>query len=149
MLGPGANCALRQAEVAAEVLCQRCAGRSGFVTRRLRRAGGMKLESPAVILNTVRASWWDVLKAGWRLWPIAHLVTYTLIPRVHRCAPLFRAALCGWPVQRDAGGYKSCSVLCSCLCCGKLCFLSTLSTQVAQHRHCKIVTVLCNSVFSK
>ena len=48
----------------------------------------MKLESPAVILSTVRASWWPVLKAGWRLWPIAHLVTYTVIPRAHRYAAL-------------------------------------------------------------
>ncbi len=116
------------------------------MTRRLRRAGVMKLESPAVILNTVRASWWDVLKAGWRLWPIAHLVTYTLIPRMHRCAPLSRTSMCGWPVQHDAGGYQSCNVLCSCLCCDRLCLLST---QVAQHRHRRLVKVVCNSVFSK
>ena len=103
--GKGASSALRQAEVAAEVLCQRCAGRQGMCDSALRRAGGMKLESPAVILNTVRASWWDVLKAGWRLWPIAHLVTYTLIPRMHRCALLSRTSMCGWPVQHDAGGY--------------------------------------------
>ncbi|KAK9835318.1 hypothetical protein WJX81_001525 [Elliptochloris bilobata] len=46
--------------------------------------GLMKLESPAVIISTVRASWWDVLKAGWRLWPIAHLVTYFVVPCAHR-----------------------------------------------------------------
>jgi hypothetical protein len=43
----------------------------------------MKFESPSVIAKTVQTTWWDVLKAGWRLWPIAHLVTYS-IPRDHR-----------------------------------------------------------------
>jgi protein Mpv17 len=42
--------------------------------------GCMKLESPALILQTVRDSWWDLLKAGWRLWPLAHVLTYTVIP---------------------------------------------------------------------
>lgn len=34
--------------------------------------GVLKWESPQVILQTVSSSWWDLLKAGWRLWPFAH-----------------------------------------------------------------------------
>ncbi len=34
--------------------------------------GMMKFESPHVIVTTVTSSWWDLLKAGWRLWPFAH-----------------------------------------------------------------------------
>ena len=29
-------------------------------------------------------SWWPLLKAGWRLWPLAHVVTYFVIPVQHR-----------------------------------------------------------------
>lgn len=35
--------------------------------------GAMKLESPATIAQTVRNTWWDLLKAGWRLWPFVHI----------------------------------------------------------------------------
>lgn len=42
--------------------------------------GALKLESLGVILNTVKSSWWELLKAGWRVWPIIHIATYTLIP---------------------------------------------------------------------
>ena len=51
----------------------------------------MKLESPAKILGTVRSSWWELLKAGWRLWPVVHIITYTVIPcqdRYHALAVL-------------------------------------------------------------
>lgn len=46
--------------------------------------GIFKFESPAVIIQTVRSSWWDLLKAGWRLWPFAHVITYGVIPVQHR-----------------------------------------------------------------
>lgn len=46
--------------------------------------GLLKMESPDVILTTVRATWWDLLKAGWRLWPLVHLFTYGIIPVQHR-----------------------------------------------------------------
>lgn len=41
--------------------------------------GALKLESPGVILDTVKSSWWELLKAGWRVWPIIHIATYTLV----------------------------------------------------------------------
>ena len=44
----------------------------------------MKFESPAVIAASVRSSYWGLLKAGWRLWPLVHLVTYGLLPVQHR-----------------------------------------------------------------
>jgi hypothetical protein len=46
--------------------------------------GVFKLESPTVIAATVKATWWDLLKAGWRLWPMVHLFTYGVIPVQHR-----------------------------------------------------------------
>ena len=46
--------------------------------------GALKLESPATIAATVRNTWWDLLKAGWRLWPFVHIVTYGLLPVQHR-----------------------------------------------------------------
>ncbi|GAB4824113.1 hypothetical protein N2152v2_011159 [Parachlorella kessleri] len=46
--------------------------------------GVLKLESPATIAATVRNTWWDLLKAGWRLWPFVHIVTYGLLPVQHR-----------------------------------------------------------------
>lgn len=42
--------------------------------------------SAGVIAQTVRSSWWDLLKAGWRLWPFAHIITYGVVPIQHRCA---------------------------------------------------------------
>ena len=46
--------------------------------------GALKFESPQVIAATVKGSWWDLLKAGWRLWPLVHLFTYGIIPVQHR-----------------------------------------------------------------
>jgi protein Mpv17 len=45
--------------------------------------GMLNSESPSVVLGTVKMTWWDSLKAGWRLWPFAHIITYSL-PRDHR-----------------------------------------------------------------
>lgn len=46
--------------------------------------GLLKFETPSVIAKTVKSSWWDLLKAGWRLWPLVHVVTYGIIPVQHR-----------------------------------------------------------------
>lgn len=42
--------------------------------------GLLRLESPANILNELKAIFWPMLTAGWKLWPFAHLVTYGVIP---------------------------------------------------------------------
>ncbi|KAI3439837.1 uncharacterized protein J3R85_004237, partial [Psidium guajava] len=42
--------------------------------------GLLRLESPANILNELKATFWPMLTAGWKLWPFAHLVTYGVIP---------------------------------------------------------------------
>lgn len=46
--------------------------------------GILKAESPKTIISSVQQSWWDLLKAGWRLWPIVHVCTYGIIPVQHR-----------------------------------------------------------------
>jgi hypothetical protein len=46
--------------------------------------GILKFESADVIAATVRNSWWDLLKAGWRMWPLVHLLTYGVVPVQHR-----------------------------------------------------------------
>lgn len=46
--------------------------------------GILKAESPKTIMLSVQQSWWDLLKAGWRLWPIVHVCTYGIIPVQHR-----------------------------------------------------------------
>lgn len=42
--------------------------------------GLLRFESPAYILNELKATFWPLLTAGWKLWPFAHLVTYGVIP---------------------------------------------------------------------
>ncbi|GAB4846335.1 hypothetical protein Ancab_025341 [Ancistrocladus abbreviatus] len=42
--------------------------------------GFLRLESPISIFNELRATFWAMLTAGWKLWPFAHLVTYGVIP---------------------------------------------------------------------
>ncbi|XP_030546385.1 protein SYM1-like [Rhodamnia argentea] len=42
--------------------------------------GLLRLESPANILNELKATFWPMLTAGWKLWPFAHLITYGVIP---------------------------------------------------------------------
>lgn len=46
--------------------------------------GILKAESPKTIVSSVQQSWWDLLRAGWRLWPIVHICTYGIIPVQHR-----------------------------------------------------------------
>jgi hypothetical protein len=46
--------------------------------------GALRMEPPAVIARSVRESYWDLLRAGWRLWPLVHVLTYGVIPVQHR-----------------------------------------------------------------
>ena len=46
--------------------------------------GVLKFENPGTILKSIQLSWFDLLKAGWRFWPIAHLLTYGVVPVQHR-----------------------------------------------------------------
>jgi len=46
--------------------------------------GALKLESPRTIAKTIRDTWWQCMSAGWKLWPLAHLVTYGVVPQEHR-----------------------------------------------------------------
>ncbi|KAL7216065.1 hypothetical protein ACSBR1_028080 [Camellia fascicularis] len=42
--------------------------------------GFLRLESPANISKELKATFWPMLTAGWKLWPFAHLITYGVIP---------------------------------------------------------------------
>ncbi|KAJ3681577.1 hypothetical protein LUZ60_014150, partial [Juncus effusus] len=42
--------------------------------------GFLRLESPVTIFSELRATFWPMLTAGWKLWPFAHLITYGVIP---------------------------------------------------------------------
>jgi len=42
--------------------------------------GAMQLESPQQIWKTVSSTWWELLKTGWKLWPLAHIGTYGFVP---------------------------------------------------------------------
>ncbi|XP_075668866.1 uncharacterized protein LOC142638692 isoform X1 [Castanea sativa] len=42
--------------------------------------GFLRLESPVNIFNELKATFWPMLTAGWKLWPFAHLITYGVIP---------------------------------------------------------------------
>lgn len=42
--------------------------------------GVLRLESPASIASELRATFWPMLTAGWKLWPFAHLITYGVVP---------------------------------------------------------------------
>ncbi|XP_042950814.1 uncharacterized protein LOC122282835 isoform X2 [Carya illinoinensis] len=42
--------------------------------------GFLRLESPVSIFKELKATFWPMLTAGWKLWPFAHLVTYGVIP---------------------------------------------------------------------
>ncbi|KAL9236390.1 hypothetical protein vseg_011068 [Gypsophila vaccaria] len=42
--------------------------------------GFLRFESPVSILKELKATFFPMLTAGWKLWPFAHLVTYGLIP---------------------------------------------------------------------
>ncbi|KAH7277056.1 hypothetical protein KP509_39G032200 [Ceratopteris richardii] len=42
--------------------------------------GLLRFESPASIASELRATFWPMLTAGWKLWPFAHIITYGVIP---------------------------------------------------------------------
>ncbi|GFS41097.1 peroxisomal membrane 22 kDa (Mpv17/PMP22) family protein [Actinidia rufa] len=42
-------------------------------------SGLLRLESQANISNELKATFWPMLTAGWKLWPFAHLITYGVI----------------------------------------------------------------------
>ncbi|XP_019154080.1 PREDICTED: uncharacterized protein LOC109150586 isoform X1 [Ipomoea nil] len=42
--------------------------------------GFLRLESPTSIFSELKATFWPMLTAGWKLWPFAHLITYGVIP---------------------------------------------------------------------
>ncbi|XP_059444367.1 uncharacterized protein LOC132176238 [Corylus avellana] len=42
--------------------------------------GFLRRESPVSIFNELKATFWPMLTAGWKLWPFAHLITYGVIP---------------------------------------------------------------------
>ncbi|XP_030469156.1 uncharacterized protein LOC115687656 [Syzygium oleosum] len=42
--------------------------------------GFLRLESPISIFTELKATFWPMLTAGWKLWPFAHLITYGAVP---------------------------------------------------------------------
>ncbi|XP_065862141.1 uncharacterized protein [Euphorbia lathyris] len=42
--------------------------------------GILRLESPFTIFSELKATFFPMLTAGWKLWPFAHLITYGVIP---------------------------------------------------------------------
>lgn len=42
--------------------------------------GLLRFESPVSIGSELRATFWPMLSAGWKLWPFAHVITYGVIP---------------------------------------------------------------------
>ncbi|XP_057797291.1 protein SYM1-like isoform X2 [Salvia miltiorrhiza] len=42
--------------------------------------GFLRFESPVTVFSELRATFWPMLTAGWKLWPFAHLITYGVIP---------------------------------------------------------------------
>lgn len=46
--------------------------------------GLLRFESPDNIFRELKATFWLLLTAGWKLWPFAHLITYGVIPLEQR-----------------------------------------------------------------
>lgn len=46
--------------------------------------GFLRLESASNIFGELKATFWPMLTAGWKLWPFAHLITYGIIPLEQR-----------------------------------------------------------------
>ncbi|KAL5547981.1 hypothetical protein UlMin_003212 [Ulmus minor] len=42
--------------------------------------GFLLFESPFSIFSEMKATFWPMLTAGWKLWPFAHLITYGVVP---------------------------------------------------------------------
>jgi len=59
----------------------------------LTRGGGLASLHPAALAGGVAAGWWDLVRAGWRVWPAAGLVTFSVVPLPHRVAAAALAEL--------------------------------------------------------
>ena len=46
--------------------------------------GVLEGDEPRAIFKKIRETAWPLMKAGWRLWPAAHIITYGVIPVQHR-----------------------------------------------------------------
>eukprot|EP00238_Polyblepharides_amylifera_P001634 CAMPEP_0196573930 /NCGR_PEP_ID=MMETSP1081-20130531/3738_1 /TAXON_ID=36882 /ORGANISM="Pyramimonas amylifera, Strain CCMP720" /LENGTH=441 /DNA_ID=CAMNT_0041891787 /DNA_START=291 /DNA_END=1616 /DNA_ORIENTATION=+ len=46
--------------------------------------GLVRGDKPSLVLSSVKRNFWRLMKAGWRLWPFVHIITYSLIPAEHR-----------------------------------------------------------------
>ncbi|PWA51335.1 peroxisomal membrane 22 kDa (Mpv17/PMP22) family protein [Artemisia annua] len=42
--------------------------------------GLLRFESPVTIFSELKATFWPMLTAGWKLWPFAHIITYGVVP---------------------------------------------------------------------
>ncbi|KAF8087393.1 hypothetical protein N665_0587s0002 [Sinapis alba] len=42
--------------------------------------GLLRFQSPAKVFSEIKTTFWPMITAGWKLWPLAHLVTYGVIP---------------------------------------------------------------------
>ncbi|KAG2297480.1 hypothetical protein Bca52824_044149 [Brassica carinata] len=42
--------------------------------------GLLRFQSPDKIFGEIKTTFWPMITAGWKLWPLAHLVTYGVIP---------------------------------------------------------------------
>ncbi|CAN7116651.1 unnamed protein product [Brassica rapa subsp. narinosa] len=42
--------------------------------------GLLRFQSPAKVFGEIKTTFWPMITAGWKLWPLAHLVTYGVIP---------------------------------------------------------------------
>uniref|UniRef100_A0A452Y228 Peroxisomal membrane protein 2 n=1 Tax=Aegilops tauschii subsp. strangulata TaxID=200361 RepID=A0A452Y228_AEGTS len=42
--------------------------------------GFLRWESPSTIYKELKATFFPMLTAGWKLWPFAHLITYGVVP---------------------------------------------------------------------
>ncbi|MFS7963380.1 hypothetical protein Hanom_Chr08g00737391 [Helianthus anomalus] len=40
----------------------------------------LRFESPLTIFNELKATFFPMLTAGWKLWPFAHIITYGVVP---------------------------------------------------------------------
>lgn len=63
------------------------------------------------MLGQLWSSGFSLMKAGWRLWPLAHVITYGLVPAEHRCPRIaYRSIVC--PVYLGVNHCPSWSVQC-------------------------------------
>lgn len=71
--------------------------------------GAMRLDPPGNVLGQLWSSGFSLMKAGWRLWPLAHVVTYAMVPPEHRCKSSRSAVLILLSVYTAQGKMPSCT----------------------------------------